>query len=215
VSPSTTSPDKLHYVRIPKGQGGRAEAVRMTYVLAGRPWTDVLYTFAEAAGAVGGKNPFKQFPFIETAGGDNIYQSIAIMHHAGEGTRAWPSDPAALTRALTVAMGAYDLYQWFGAFPADDLAAKKRFEEKRAPQFFGALGEIYAARAFAAGDAPSFADTLAYEAIAWCARRNDASRHLLEHSAPLQGFLGRFAAIPEIAAFRERQARARQADDSI
>jgi len=103
-----------------------------------------------------------------------------------------------------------------GMFARGHMAeAFKAQQEKRAPQFFGALGEIYAARAFAAGDAPSFADTLAYEAIAWCARRNDASRHLLERSAPLQGFLARFAAVPEIDAFRKRQAAARQADDSI
>ena len=39
--------DQLHYIRIPKGQGARAEAVRMTYVLADRPWTDVMHSFAE------------------------------------------------------------------------------------------------------------------------------------------------------------------------
>jgi glutathione S-transferase len=210
-----TIPDKLHYIRIPKAQGGRAEAVRMTYVLARRPWTDVLWTFAEAAGAAAGKNPFKQFPFIETASGDIVYQSIAIMHHAGHGTSAWPSDPQRLTEALTVAMGGYDLYQWFGAFAADDVAAKKKFEEKRAPQFFGALGDIYQKRSFAAGNGPTFADCLAYDAIGWCGRRNDVCRHLLESSEPLRAFRSRFEAIPEIEAFLKRQATARQADDSV
>src|SRR5580765_7505275 len=116
--------DKLHYVRIPKGQGARAEQLRLVYVLAGKPYEDVLHTFAEAGPAVTGKNPFKQFPFIETPSGQRVYQTLAIMHHVAHGTPAWPSDPKALTDALAVAMGGYDLYQWFGSFAADDLPAK-------------------------------------------------------------------------------------------
>lgn len=45
MSPS----DRLHYVRIPNGFGGRAEQVRMAYALAGKPYVDVPCTFAEAA----------------------------------------------------------------------------------------------------------------------------------------------------------------------
>src|SRR5690242_10681182 len=97
---ATTAPDKIHYLRIPQGFGARAEAVRMVYVLAGKPYVDVHHTFAEAAPAVTGKNPFKQYPFVETASGEFLYQSLAIMHHAAHGTPAWPSDPAKLTRAL-------------------------------------------------------------------------------------------------------------------
>lgn len=43
--------DRLHYLRIPDGVGGRAEMIRMTYVLAGRPYVDVLHSFGEAAAA--------------------------------------------------------------------------------------------------------------------------------------------------------------------
>ena len=210
-----SEPDKLHYVRIPKGVGARAEMVRMTYVLAGRPYVDVFTTFAEAAGAVAGKNPFKQFPFVETAGGETVYQSLAIMHHAAHGTPAWPSDPKALTRALMVAVGAYDLYQAFGGFSADDAVAKKKFEEKRAPQYLGALGELYAKSPFAAGDAPTFADCIAHEAIAWCVRRNDAARTIYEANPALVAFMERFRAVPAIKAFMERQAEARKTDDTI
>src|SRR5262245_2162314 len=101
---TTSNADKLHYIRIPKGQGGRAEMARLVYVLAGKPYVDVLHTFAEAAQAVAGKNPFKQFPFVETAGGAFIYQTLAIMHHAAHGTPAWPSDPAKFTEVLAVAI---------------------------------------------------------------------------------------------------------------
>src|SRR5262249_16629950 len=103
--------DKLHYLRIPGGHGARAEMVRMVYVLAARPYVDVLWARADAARAVTGNNPFNQFPFVETADGRHVYQAIAIMHHAAHGTSAWPSDPARLTDALSVAIGAYDLYQ--------------------------------------------------------------------------------------------------------
>src|SRR5262249_46401844 len=127
--------DKIHYLRIPKAMGGRAESVRMTYVLAGKPYEDVLWPNAEARQAVAGKNPFKQFPFVETPSGAYIYESLAIMHHAAHGTSAWPSDPGRLTEALAVAMGGYDLYQAFAGFSANDVAAKKRFEERRAPQY--------------------------------------------------------------------------------
>jgi glutathione S-transferase len=137
------------------------------------------------------------------------------MHHAAQGTPVWPSDPARLTEALAVAMGGYDLYQWFGSFPANDLAAKKKFEEKRAPQFMSGLDEIYAARPFATGDAPTFADCIVDEAVAWCVRRNEASRHVFESKAALVAFHQRFNAIPEVHAFRGRQAAAREKDDSV
>jgi glutathione S-transferase len=206
--------DKIHYVRIPKAHGGRAEMVRLVYVLAGKPYTDVLWTFEQAQSA-GKKNPFRQFPVVETPTGAHIYQTLAIMHHAARDTPAWPSDPQRLTDALAVAMSGYDLYQWFGSFAADDLAAKKKFEEKRAPQFMAGLGEIYASRPFAAGEAPTFADCIVEEAVAWCVRRNDASRKLYEANAALVAFHGRFDAIPAIRAFRARQAAAREADDSV
>ena len=211
----TATPDKLHYVRIPNGLGGRAEMVRMCYVLAGRPYVDVFHTFAEAQGAVTGRNPFKQFPFVETASGEVVYQTLAIMHHAAHGTSAWPGDPALLTRALAVAMGGYDLYQWFGGFPADDLAAKKKFEDKRAPQFYAALDESYRNGAFATFATPTFADCIVHEAVAWCARRNERCRALLDGSTALSAFQARFAALPAIAAFMARQAAARAADDSV
>lgn len=207
--------DKLHYVRIPGGHGARAEGVRLAYVIAGRPWTDVLYSFAEVRTAAAGKTPFNQMPFVETASGEIIYQSLAIMQHAGQGTRAWPSDPHKLTLALEVGLAGYDLYQWFGGFAADDLPAKKRFEERRAPQFFGGLGKIYGERAFAAGDEPSFADAYTYEATGWCARRNDVCRDLLAGNEALRAFRSRFEAIPEVGAFLERQRAARAVDDSV
>jgi glutathione S-transferase len=210
-----TTPDAIHYVRVPKGQGARAEGVRMVYVLAGKPYTDVLSPFAEAREKVTGKNPFLQFPFVVTGEGNAIYQSLAIMHHAAHGTPAWPSDPAALTQALSVAMGAYDLYQWFGSFTADDLAAKEKFEKRRAPQFFGALAEVYGTRKFATGDAATFADVIAHEAIAWCVRRNDVCKDLFEKSEPLRGFMSRFESIPAIKSFMEKQAAARAIDDSV
>ena len=209
------TPDKLHYVKIPKAQGGRAEMVRMTYVLAGAPYVDVLSTFDEARGVMSGKNPFNQFPFVETPSGKYIYQTLAIMHHAAHGTPAWPSDPEALTRALSVALGAYDLYQAFGGFPADDLGAKKKFEERKAPQFFGALDEIYSGRSFATGTTPTFADCLVREAVGWCVRRNDVCRALLADKPHLSAFVERFDALPPIAEFRTRQAAARAADDSV
>lgn len=209
------APDTIHYVRIPKAAGGRAEMVRMVYALAGRPYVDALHSFAEARDLVGAKNPFKQFPFVTTATGETVYQSLAIMHHAAHGTPAWPSDPAALTQALAVAMGAYDLYQSFGGFSADDVASREKFEQKRAPQYFGALNEIYAARPFAAGEAPSFADAIAHQAVAWCIRRNEVCRGLLTSSDGLRGFMLRFEDIPSIAAFMEKQAAARAVDDSV
>jgi glutathione S-transferase len=207
--------DKLHYVRLPGGLGGRAEMVRMCYVLAGRPYVDVFHTFAEAGAAVTGKNPFKQFPFVETASGEFIFQSLAIMHHAAHGTSAWPSEPAQLTRALSVAMGGYDLYQWFGSFAADDLAAKQKFEDKRAPQFFGALDESYVHSPFAIGTTPCFADCIVHEAVAWCVRRNERCRNLLAQKPTLAAFQARFEALPAIAAFMTRQAQQRAVDDSV
>src|SRR5262245_49598609 len=141
--------DKLHYVRLPNAQGGRAEMVRMCYVLSGRPYIDVLHAMEDAPDAVSGKNPFRQFPFVETPDGEVVYQTLAIMYHAAQGTSAWPAEPAALTRALSVAMGGYDLYQAFGAFAADDTAGRSKFEHKQAPKLFGALAEIYADREFA------------------------------------------------------------------
>jgi glutathione S-transferase len=207
--------DKLHYVRIPKGHGGRAEQARLTYVLAGKAYEDVLHTFAEAGSAVAGKNPFKQFPFVETPDGKCLFQTLAIMHHVGHGTPAWPSSPAALTEALSVAMGGYDLYQSFGAFAADDLAAKKRFEERRAPQFFGGLAEIYGKRLFATGSTATFADVFVHEAVAWCVRRNDVCKGLYEASPSLVAFMDRFRAIPAVAEFMKRQALAREKDDSV
>ena len=156
--------DKLHYIRIPNAIGGRAEMVRMCYVLAAKPYTDVLHAIADAAAAVTGKNPFKQFPFVETPSGQTIYQTLAIMHHAAHGTPAWPSNPSQLTLALCAGMGGYDLYQAFGGFAADDLAAKKKFEEKRAPQLLTGLGQIYANTPFAAGDTPCFADCIVQQA---------------------------------------------------
>ncbi|MCC6899839.1 MAG: glutathione S-transferase family protein [Polyangiaceae bacterium] len=207
--------DKLHYLKIPDAQGGRAEGVRMVYVLAGKPYVDVFGTFETARAGVTGKNPYLQYPFVETPSGEVIYQTLAIMHHAGHGTPAWPSDPAALTRALSVALGGYDLYQAFGGFTADDLAAKKKFEERRLPQYFGALDEIYASRDFAASSAPCFADCIAREAVAWCVRRNDAARALLEQKPGLAAFQRRFDAFPAIAAFLDRQAAARTADNGV
>jgi glutathione S-transferase len=212
---SAGDPDKLHYLRIPNALGARAEAVRLVYVLAERPYVDVLSAFADAQATVAGKNPFKQFPFVETASGQVIYQSLAIMHHAANGTSAWPSDPATLTRALMVAMGGYDLYQAFAGFSADDLAAKKKFEEKRAPQLLGGLGEIYAKTKFAAGDTPTFADCIAHEAIAWVVRRNEVCRTFFEASPALVEFRDRFTQIPAIRAFMARQAAARSSDPSV
>lgn len=206
--------DELHYVRIPNGFGGRAEMVRLCFALAGRPWTDVLHSFEDAR-AAGQRNPYRQFPFLVTEGGETIAQTMAIMHHGAHGTPAWPSEPSALTRALVVAQGAYDLYQAFGGFAADDQVAKKKFEEKRAPQYFGALAQIYAARPFAAGEAPSFADCIAREAIGWCVRRNDVCKGLLESSAPLSSFVERFDAIPAIAAFQAKQRAAREVDPTL
>ena len=95
----------------------------MAYALAGKPYVDVLCTFAEAAAAVAGRNPFKQFPFVETPSGEVIYQTLAIMHHVGRGTPVWPDDPPALTRALEVGIAAYGLYQFFGAFAAGNVAS--------------------------------------------------------------------------------------------
>src|SRR5687767_4570830 len=184
--------DKIHYLRIPKAHGGRAEMVRLVYVLARKPYVDVLCSFDEVPRSAVTKNPFKQFPVIETPSGAYIYQAIAIMHHVAHGTPAWPSDPSRLTDALAVAIGGYDLYQWFGGFPADDLVAKKKFEEKRAPQLMGGLGEIYASRPFAAGDVPTFADCVAEEAMAWCVRRNDVCRQIFEGNASLVAFHRRF-----------------------
>jgi hypothetical protein len=128
-----STPDKLHHLRIANSVGGRAEMTRMVYVLAVRPYVDVLHPLDQAREAVAGKNPYKQYPFVETASGQVVYQTMAIMHHAAHGTPAWPADPEKLTQALQVAMGGYDLYQWFGSFAADDLPAKKKFEENRAP----------------------------------------------------------------------------------
>jgi glutathione S-transferase len=211
----TNPPDKLHYLHIPNGMGGRAEMVRMTYVLAGKPWVDALTTFAEAQQTVTGKNPYRQFPWIETASGEIVVQAMAIMHHAAHGTPAWPGDPAELTRALEVALGAYDLYQAFGGFAADDLAARKKFEERRAPQYLGALAEIYARRPFAAGEVPCFADCMTHEAIGWVVRRNDVCRGIFESKPSLVSFVDRFRAIPAIKAFMERQAAAREKDNSV
>jgi glutathione S-transferase len=207
--------DKLNYIRIPKAEGGRAEAVRLCYVLSGKPYVDVLHSLSEASRAVSGKNPFKQFPFVETSSGEIIYQSLAIMHHAAHGTSAWPSDPARLTRALAIAIGGYDLYEAFAGFSADDTAAKKKFEERWAPKYFGALGEIYAASDFAIGDTPTFADCFACEAVAWCVRRNEASRALFAASPALQAFVERFDSLPAVAEFRKRQSAAREKDDSM
>ena len=69
--------DKLYYVRLPGAQGGRAEMVRLVYVLAGKPYVDVVAPMAEAAVAVVGKNPFKQFPYVETPTGASVYQAMA------------------------------------------------------------------------------------------------------------------------------------------
>lgn len=208
-------PDKLHYLRIPDGHGGRAEMVRMVYVMAGAPYVDVLSPFAEARAAVDGKNPFKQFPFVETPSGEFIYQTLAIMHHAAQGTSAWPSDPSMLTKALSVAMGGYDLYQAFGGFSADDAAAKQKFEERRMPQYFGALDGVYATRSFAAGETPCFADAVVRESVAWCVRRNERSKAELGERRALGQFMERFDAVPAIAQFLERQAAARATDNSI
>lgn len=207
--------DKLHYVRISNAQGGRAEMVRMCYVLSGRPYIDVLYDFSDAAAAVSGKNPFLQYPFVETPDGECIYQTLAIMHHAAQGTSAWPADPDELTRALAVAMGGYDLYQAFGAFAADDAAGKIKFESKQAPKFFEGLAEIYEDRDFAAGENPCFADCIVHEAVAWCARRNQFCHGLLESEPSLVAFQRRFESLPEISAFIEHQAAARRNDNTV
>ena len=209
------TPDQLHYLRLPNARGARAEKVRLCYVLAGKPYVDVLHAIPDAATAVGGKNPFRQFPFVQTPSGKIIYQTLAIMHHAAHGTPAWPSDPEQLTTALSVAMGGYDLYQAFAGFAADDLNAKKRFEEKRAPQYLNALGEIYAKTPFAIGETPCFADCIVHEAVAWVARRNDVSRNLFEANAALVTFQKRFETLPAVAAFMQRQALARETDNSV
>lgn len=209
------APDKLHYLKIPNAQGGRAEAVRMVYVLADKPYVDVLAGMDQARAAVSGRNPYNQFPFVETPAGEIIYQSLAIMHHAAHDTPAWPAQPDALTRALSVAMGGYDLYQAFGAFSADDLAAKKKFEERRLPQYFGALDEIYGGREFAAGASVTFADCIVREAVAWCVRRNDAARALIETKPALAAFMQRFEALPVIAEFMAKQAAARAVDNAV
>lgn len=206
--------DALHYVKLSGALGGRAEMVRYCFVLAGKPWQDVLHPREEFASA-GQRNPFRQFPYLVTASGEILPQSMAIMAHAAHGTPAWPSDVGGLTKAMSVAQGAYDLYQAFGAFPADDLAAKKKFEERRAPQYFGALAALYAERPFAAGETPTFADCIAREAIGWCVRKNDVCKGLLEQHASLAAFVKRFDAIPAIAAFQAKQAAARAADDSL
>jgi glutathione S-transferase len=184
-------------------------------VLAGKPYVDVLHTRDAVAAAVAGRNPFKQLPFVITPGGDVIIQTLAIMHHAGHGTSAWPAAPAQLTRALGVAVGAYDLFQAFGAFPADDLVAKKKFEERRAPQYLTGLGALYEASPFAAGDVPCFADCLADEALAWVVRRNDVCRGLYEARPSLVAFRERFAAVPAVGAFKAKQTAARAVDDSV
>jgi glutathione S-transferase len=188
--------------------------VRLVYVLAGRPYEDVLHQFADAQ-AVGSKNPFRQFPIIETASGQVVYQSLAIMHHAAHGTSAWPSEPDALTRALSVALGGYDLYRAFAGFSADDPAAKKKFEERRAPQYLRGLSAIYASTPFATGDTPTFADCITYEAIAWVVRRNEVCKALLEQHPSLVEFRARFSALPKIRAFMERQAAARAIDPAV
>jgi len=209
------APDKLYYLRIPNGMGGSAERVRMVYALTGRPYVDVLCSFAEAQAAAAGKNPFKQFPFIETPSGQHIYQSLAIMHHVAHGTSVWPSDPEALTRALAVALGAYDFYMSFAGFSATDEIAKKKFEDRRAPQYLGALGEIYASRKFAAGDTPTFADCYAYGAISWVVRRNEVGKALFEKNQALVDFSERFTAIPAISDFMAKQRAAREVDPSV
>jgi glutathione S-transferase len=212
---NTNNADKIHYVRIPKAHGGRAEMVRLVYVLAGKPYVDVLWSFEQALQSGAKENPFKQLPVVETPSGTYIYQTLAIMHHVAHGTPAWPSDPNRLTNALSAAMGGYDLYQAFGAFPADDLVAKKKFEDKRCPQLMNGLGQIYASRPFAAGDVPTFADCIVEEAIAWCVRRNEVSRQLFESNPALVAFHNRFDAIPAVRAFRTRQAEAREKDDGV
>ena len=83
---------------------------------------------------------------------------------------------------------------------ADDAVAKKKFEERRAPQFLGGLAEIYGKTAFAAGDLPTFADCMVHEAVAWCVRRNDVCKALFEASPSLVAFRDRFTSIPAIRA---------------
>jgi glutathione S-transferase len=209
------NPDKIHYLKIPDGHGGRAEMVRLAYVLAGKPYLDVYATFDTARAAVEGKNPFKQYPFVETPSGEHVYQSLAIMHHAAHGTSAWPANPAELTLALSVALGGYDLYQAFGGFSADDVAAKKKFEERRLPQYFGALDEIYASRPFAAGTTPTFADCVVREAVGWCVRRNETARALFAEKNHLSAFTKRFDELPAVAEFMAKQAAARATDNAL
>jgi glutathione S-transferase len=79
----------------------------------------------------------------------------------------------------------------------------------------GGLGRIYAARPFAAGEVPSFADCIAHEAIAWCVRRNEASRAIFEATPALTAFVDRFRALPAVRDFRARQAAAREKDDAV
>jgi len=211
-----SKPDKLHYVRLPKALGGRAEMTRLAYVLAGKPYVDVHWSFSEVSEALeGGKNPFNQLPIVETADGKFLYQTLAIMQHAGQGTPVWPSDPEALNRALAVGMGGYDLYQWFGSFAADDEVAKKKFETRRAPQFFKGLNAIYEGRKFAAGDEPSFADCMVREAVYWCVRRNEACKELYDGTPHLRAFVERFDALPAVKEFLAKQAAARAVDDSL
>jgi glutathione S-transferase len=212
---NSSQPDKLHYIKIPGGHGARAEQVRMVYALSGKPYVDVLHSFADVQNAVAGKTPFNQLPFVETPAGEIIYQTLAIMYHAGRGTPVWPEDPATLMRALEVGIAGYDFYQWFGGFPADDLAAKKKFEERRVPQFINGFGKVFEARPFAAGDAPTFADCLVHEAVAWVVRRNEVCRKLYEATPSLVAFRARFEAIPAIRDFMARQAAARKQDDSV
>jgi glutathione S-transferase len=79
----------------------------------------------------------------------------------------------------------------------------------------GGLGQIYGARPFAAGDAPSFADCIAHEAVSWCVRRNEASRAIFESSPALTAFVERFRALPAVREFMARQAAAREKDDAV
>jgi glutathione S-transferase len=207
--------DQIHYLRIPNGRGGRAEQVRLVYVLAGKPYEDVIAAFADAQKTVTGRNPYRQFPFVVTPSGEVVYQTVAIMQHAANGTPIWPSKPAELTRALEVGFGAYDLYQAFGGFAADDLVAKKKFEDRRVPQYFGGLSELYGQMPFATGDTPTFADVMASEAMGWCARRNEVAAAALAASPSLQAFVARFEAIPAVKTFRAKQAAARELDNAV
>jgi hypothetical protein len=56
---------------------------------------------------------------------------------------------------------------------------------------------------------------MVHEGVAWVVRRNDVCRGLLESNKALAAFQDRFESIPAVREFMQRQAAARQVDDSV